>query len=198
MGMVFLLTFIATLFVVGFNELIVLPVRLNPRPDSPKIFLILVVVGPLFEEILFRLNLVVTRINCALFVTALIIMLMKVSFFQSVEFYIFLGVIPLFPIIYYIFIRIKFPFQQIDHFVKSNFRYLFHILAITFGMLHLFNYQTVYWWMILFSPIITAPYIVTGYILGYTRMRYGFSNGWLIHSSINFIYVFMTMPKHYM
>lgn len=197
MGMGFLLVFITNMVVFGFNRFMVLPERLNPRLDSPIIFLILVIVGPLFEEILFRLNLVITRINCAVFVTVLIIMLTKIIFFERGEFYIYLGVLPLFPIILYIFMKTEYPLQQIEQFVKSNFKYVFHLLAITFGMLHLFNYETVYWWMILLFPVITAPYIAIGYVLGYTRMRYGFSNGWLIHSSINFIYAFMAMPKHF-
>ncbi len=196
MGMGFLLVFITNLLVFGFNRFMVLPEYLNPRLDSPIIFLILVIIGPLIEEILFRLNLVVSRINFAIFITVLFTLLMKVIFFDRGDFYVYLGMIPLFPLIYYVFLNTEYPVQLIDLFVKSHFRYLFHILAITFGMFHLFNYQTVYWWMILFFPIITGPYIAIGYVLGYTRMRYGFSNGWLIHSSINFIYAFMTMHKH--
>lgn len=197
LGMVFLLTFITSLLVKVFNQFIALPERLNPGIDSPKMFLIVVIVGPLFEEILFRLNLVVSRINWAIFVTVLIIILIKIIFFQSGEFYVYLGVIPLFPLIHYFILITDNPFKQIEQFVKSNFKYVFHMLAITFGMFHLFNYEAVYWWMILLFPIITGPYIVTGYVLGYTRMRYGFSNGWLIHSSINFIYAFIAMPKHF-
>ena len=198
MGMVLLLALITTIFVVVLNRFMVLPERTYPRLDSPVIFLILVVIGPLFEEILFRLNLVVTRINCAIFVTVLIIILLKIGFFQAGEFYIYLGVLPLFPMFYYIFLKTDYPFRFIAQFVKINFRYLFHLLAITFGMLHIFNYQTVYWWMVLLFPIITGPYIVIGYVLGYTRMRYGFANGWLIHSSINFVFAFFAMPKHFM
>jgi len=100
-------------------------------------------------------------------------------------------------LIYYSIRISNFPVEKAGEFVKSNFKYIFHFLAITFGMLHLFNYETVYWWMVLMFPVLTAPYIATGYILGYIRMKYGFSNGWLIHSSINFIYAFMSMPKHF-
>ena len=197
MGMVFLLTFLTTLVVMALNRFVPLPLRMNPRIDSLQIFLIIVIIGPLIEEILFRLNLVVTKINCALFAAVLITILMKIFFFQRGQYYVFLAVIPLFPLIFYSLRKVEYPFDFIEGFVKSNFKYVFHMLAITFGMFHLFNYEAVYWWMILLFPIITGPYIVTGYVLGYTRMRYGFSNGWLIHSSINFIYAFIAMPKHF-
>jgi len=36
-----------------------------------------------------------------------------------------------------------------------------------------------------------------GYVFGYARMKYGFANGLLMHSTINFISVLLTMPKHF-
>jgi len=36
-----------------------------------------------------------------------------------------------------------------------------------------------------------------GYVFGYARMKYGFVNGFLIHSTVNFISVLLTMPKHW-
>ena len=198
LGLWFFLIFDTSFLVIFLKLINLLPDRVNPRVDSLIIFLMLVVIIPLFEEILFRLNLRITRLNIALFFTVLLIVIMKLLYFGDGEFLIYLGVIPLFPMIYYLIRISNFPVEKAGQLVKSNFKYLFHFLAIFFGMLHLFNYETVYWWMILLFPFLTAPYIAMGYILGYTRMKYGFSNGWLIHSSINFIYAFIAMPKHFM
>jgi len=103
----------------------------------------------------------------------------------------------LFALIYYTINQLHFPIGGIENFVKSKFKYVFHLSAIVFGIFHLFNYETFYWWMFVIFPILAAPYIVMGYVFGYARMKYGFVNGFLMHSTVNFINVLLTMPKHW-
>src|SRR5674476_1341245 len=131
------------------------------------------------------------------FLTAILMLIIQVFFFRRFHFFIYLSIIPLFALIYYTINQLHFPIEVIDNFVKSKFKYVFHLSAIIFGMLHLSNYETIYWWMIAMIPLLTAPYISMGYVFGYARMKYGFANGWLMHSTINFISVFLAMPKHW-
>jgi hypothetical protein len=88
--------------------------------------------------------------------------------------------------------------QRIKTFWKSHFKFIFHFAAITFGMLHLTNFETINWWMVAVSPLLAAPYIAMGYIFGYIRMKHGFIYGWLIHASVNSIATINTIHKGFL
>ena len=199
----YLLIFISSIFVNTLRTFNVLPPYFNPKIesltgiDSIFLFLYIVIVGPLIEEILCRLNLKITKLNIAVFLSVIIPVIIKVIFFRGFQHYFYLSTIPLFIGIYYTINRFGFPSDEIDNFVKSKFKYVFHLSAIVFGMIHLTNYDTIYWWMIALIPLLTAPYIAMGYVFGYARMKYGFVNGFLMHSTINFISVILMMPKHW-
>jgi len=64
---------------------------------------------------------------------------------------------------------------------------MFYFSAMIFGLSHLFNYSDIYWWMFIASPLITLPYIVMGFFLGYIRMNYGFIYSILFHATVNFL-----------
>lgn len=193
----YLLIFLTSFFIAILNIIKLLPDLGDPKIDSLYLFLIVVVIGPLIEEILFRLNLKMSKRNIALFLAVVTTAIMKIIFNGSEKNYWFLGAIPLFLIIYYAINRPGFPILKIENFMKSKFKYIFHLLAFTFGMLHLTNYPSVYWWMVLIIPLLTAPYIAMGYLFGYVRMKYGFSYGWLMHATVNFISAVLMMPKHW-
>lgn len=199
----YLLIFISSIFVTTLRTFNVLPPYFNPRIesltgiDSIIFFMYVVIVGPLIEEILCRLNLKITKLNIAVFLAVFIPVIIKVVFIREIQRYFYLSTIPLFIAIYYAINRFGFPSEKIDNFVKSKFKYVFHFSAIVFGMIHLSNYDTIYWWMIAMIPLLTAPYIAMGYVFGYARMKYGFVNGFLMHSTVNFISVFLMMPKHW-
>ncbi len=202
-GMYYLFLIISSIFLKITISFDLLPEYSVPKIDSFAqsgsiiLFLYVVIFGPLLEELLFRLNLKITKLNISAFLTGLLVLIIQVSFFRKFHFFIYLSIIPIFALIYYAINQFHFPIDKIDNFVKSKFRYVFHFSAIVFGMIHLTNYATIYWWMIVLIPFLTAPYIVMGYVFGYVRMKYGFANGLLMHSTINFISVLLTMPMHW-
>lgn len=202
-GMCYLFIVVSSIILNIIKSLDVLPGYAVPKIESFAqsgsiiLFLFVVIFGPLLEEILFRLNLKITKLNISAFLTGVLMLIIQVLFFRKFQFFIYLSTIPIFALIYYTINHLHFPLEKIDNFVKSKFRYVFHFSAIVFGMIHLTNYDTVYWWMIVLIPFLTAPYIAMGYVFGYARMKYGFANGLLMHSTVNFVSVLLTMPKHW-
>ena len=196
-GLCYFLFFILSAFLVVFKYLNLLPNYPKPEVNSIFIFLIITVLGPLFEEILCRLNLKISKVNIAAFVSVLITFIIKLLFVREIkfQFYLYFGTLLFFVLIYYFLNLNNFPLQKIEKYWKSNFKYIFHLSAITFGILHLNNFEAIYWWMIVISPFLMSPYIALGYVLGYIRMKYGFTYGWLIHSTINFIFVIFAIHK---
>ncbi len=68
--------------------------------------------------------------------------------------------------------------------VKKNFKYIFYVFALIFGFIHISNYEITATSLIL-SPLLVAPQIVAGLVLGYTRVRLGLQYSILLHSLFN-------------
>lgn len=68
--------------------------------------------------------------------------------------------------------------------VKNNFKYIFYGVALIFGFIHISNYE-ITTTSILLSPILVAPQIIAGLILGYVRVRLGLTYSILLHSTFN-------------
>jgi membrane protease YdiL (CAAX protease family) len=68
------------------------------------------------------------------------------------------------------------------------FRVAFYVLALTFGYIHLFNYQ-IDSQILAFSPLLVAPQIILGLIFGYIRVRLGFLWAVAMHACYNGILV---------
>jgi len=198
MGLTYLLFFLASFVLVPLKMAGLLPVYHTPKVISPLIFFAVIVIGPLFEEILSRLNLKISKFNIAVFLSLLLTVIAKLTFLQGIPIYVYLLAIPVFAPIYFILDRANLPMQRIKAFWKSHFKFIFHFAAITFGMIHLTNFETIKWWMIAVSPLLAAPYITLGYILGCVRMKHGFIYGWLIHASVNSIGVTLAMHKGFL
>lgn len=194
-GLSFLLFYSASVFKLLLTIFGMLPEYRNPEVNSSILFFAVAAFLPLIEEIVFRLSLKISKLNIAAFLSVLTILTVKLIFLQGIQICIYFGAIPFFGLIYYIINRSDLPLHKIEIFWKSNFKYIFHFSAIAFGMMHLFNFETIKWWMIVILPLLAAPHITAGYILGYIRMKYGFTYGWLIHVTINSISVILTIQK---
>lgn len=78
---------------------------------------------------------------------------------------------------------------------KSNpkaFKYVFYGFALVFGFIHIYNYELSPIVLAL-SPILVAPQIVLGLILGYLRVRLGLLYSILLHMSYNAVLVIPTV-----
>ncbi len=68
--------------------------------------------------------------------------------------------------------------------VKKNFKYIFYGVALIFGFIHISNYD-ITTTSLLLSPLLVAPQIIAGLILGYVRIRLGLPYSILLHSMFN-------------
>lgn len=67
---------------------------------------------------------------------------------------------------------------------KGAFKYIFYGFALLFGYIHILNYETTFNVLIL-SPILVAPQICLGLILGYLRVKLGLIYSILLHMLYN-------------
>ncbi len=71
---------------------------------------------------------------------------------------------------------------------KSYFNYIFYILTLIFGFIHISNFELTKS-TILLSPILVAPQISVGFILGFIRVRFGLVWAMALHSLYNLILI---------
>jgi membrane protease YdiL (CAAX protease family) len=70
----------------------------------------------------------------------------------------------------------------------KRYKYIFYFSALIFGFVHLFNFPFSLT-ILLLSPILVAPQIILGSIIGYLRVRYGFMMGFFMHALHNAVFV---------
>ena len=70
-------------------------------------------------------------------------------------------------------------------YILRHFRFFFYLSSIIFGLIHIFNYEPINVRLLILTPIIIAPNIIAGLILGYVRMKFGIIYSILLHAAIN-------------
>ena len=158
------------------------------KPELSKLYsvLFIILIGPIFEEIIFRSWLRFTRNNLIVFIIALSVLDLYSVFQSKIEL-----TIVLFFILLIVLIIVKYySIKRIEMFISSNFKYFFYATAISFGLLHAFNSSGNIYLILGLSIILGAPQIIGGFILGFIRMKYGLIYSILFHIMINSIFVF--------
>lgn len=149
-------------------------------------YLMVVVIAPIVEEAIFRGVLHYSRWSVAFFVSffgAVTIKYMGINDLFHIHIgFVYLTAICLFPVFYF---ATK-PFDDIfEAFWSKNFKYIFHLVAISFGLVHLSNYTSISNY--LFALPLVSTQLMSGYVLGFVRMKLGFGYGVVLHSAWNFI-----------
>jgi len=133
------------------------------------LILILVILIPFFEELIFRLYL-------------------RYKYNYLLRFFVFLSSI--------LGLKNHKKFEaHVNQFWIRRYRVIFYFSAIVFGLIHITNYE-ISPIVLLFAPIIVAPQVVAGLLLGYLRVRHGVISGFLLHAMHNTI--FLCIPLLFM
>ena len=154
--------------------------------DTWGTYIALVMIAPLMEEAIFRGALHYSRGTIAFVVSFMVMFIIKITgVFELIHWdigFVYLACIALIPVIFY---AIK-PFNEFLHnFWATHFKYIFHLVAISFGLIHLTNYSGISNYLFAI-PLVTAQ-LISGYILGFVRMKLGFGYGVALHTAWNFI-----------
>jgi membrane protease YdiL (CAAX protease family) len=153
----------------------------NDLPDTWGTYLAIVMIAPILEEIIFRYGLRYSKTMIACLIWFPIYWIIKHTVPQSnlplaIGFSFFS-----IPIIRF---ALK-PFDvQMEKLWIRGFPFLFHVFAITFGIIHLSNYSNISN-CFLAIPLVSSQ-IVSGYVLGFIRMKFGLIYSMGLHSAWNF------------
>lgn len=192
-------TFLGLALLVNYSILL-LSVLLNYNFSPPLVsavsenniswlFIFPVLIGPLREEILFRLWLVYSRFNLSCFLgvfTLTVYLLIQkqnlISNWHQTAIAFVLG----FTIFFIAFLFLRRYDNGFRKWFSNHNRKLTIFSIIAFGYFHLFNFE-ISTDIILYSPLLLLSYFISGYILCSIRFVIGFKYALLLHIIINVI-----------
>jgi len=159
---------------------------------KPTLFILYgVFLAPVIEEFVFRSWFKWSRTNSIILVF-LFVALIGLSFIRTktlfyVAIMLILGII--------LFWVSKSRKQEIKELISTKIKYFYWGSSIVFGMIHASNFVGNIWYLIGFSFVLGSPQIVGGFILGYTRLKYGLRYSILIHILNNSLLLFSLFHK---
>lgn len=148
-------------------------------------FLIIVLVVPFIEELIFRLPLDLKKRSIGIAFSILIFRFSGNSLlgFDISNSY---DLLRLFSAInVYILIKKYFPEKWLDTFKGENFKYVFYTLSVIFALVHISNFSTSDMRLWVFYPIYVLPQFFMALIMSNIRMQYGLMWSFLLHALIN-------------
>lgn len=162
----------------------------NKMEALTKSFYFFVLLGPLLEEVLFRLWLVYNKINVSITIAYLILwingLIFHIHWFYTTKLVIYFILLFIFLFTLFFFLLKKYEGEKLINFWRKNQKIFIIISCFLFGALHIGNYAVTSN-LIMYSFITFAPQIFSGFILCYLRVRLGFEAGFVAHSVNNFI-----------
>ena len=175
------ITILKTFFTIPIDESLAVPEQLKRHLWA---YLLLVVIySPIMEEVIFRLPLIFEPVNISLSISTLIALIVhKVSD----------GILPIitFLILFFLINRLALIYKlNFFSFWNKNFKFIFYLLSLTFGLVHMSNYKYTEPSQYFMAPVLILPQLVLGFLLSFTRLYYkkGFLICIFIHCLMNLI-----------
>ncbi len=131
-----------------------------------RFFILVAILVPIIEEIIFRLCLVFNPVYFAISFSIIITLLTYnfISFMLAM-----VSLILLFFILYYIAVNYKI---FLNRFWSKYLGYLVYFSSVSFGLLHVGNYQFVKDYQFLMIPLLIFPQLAMGFLLSFVRLYY--------------------------
>lgn len=149
-------------------------------------FLMIAIIIPLIEEIIFRLPLNLKKSSIAISLSILylrfsgnflthILDLSKLKDIFNIGISIFI----------FLVFMINTKQEKLNLLKRNHFKLIFYFIAIGFGLIHIINFHNINYYLIFFYPFYLLPQIFMGILIGNIRIKYGFIWGWALHCLIN-------------
>ena len=163
--------------------------RISHKFEGLSLLLVGVIVLPLLEELIFRLPLLFKPLYqvTSIILGAYCILFLSLRSHTGLDpwlciFYSMVVSIALGIYCYHILKRYE---QKAKFLFKKYFVFIFYFSVCSFGFLHITNYH-VETRLLPFLFLLTLPQIISAFILGYLRIRYGLLYSYALHGMVNF------------
>ena len=146
---------------------------------------IVVILGPLVEELIFRLILVPKRRNIAIFTFVFsFLVLNKTYYVNKIDWLLLVSLVVSGLLSFLVFNLLK-RNPKIETAIGRRQKIVTMVSVVLFGLVHISNIETLHWELELLYPVYVLPQMLLGYIFSVQRLKLGFIWGLLFHSMNN-------------
>lgn len=178
--------FFLTLFILFFGES---PYTEEKQDSIYNLFFVIVFLGPIIEEMAFRLSLVYTKLNIFISTTLISYYLITKFIFNldsfNVDYYFFYRILISLIIGCMCLFLCFFKEKNIKHFYNKNLKSIIYLNCILFSAIHFNNFNDNI--PIFYILILLIPYFISSLIYSYLRLKYSFIHSTFSHIFTNFI-----------
>ena len=144
-----------------------------------------VILGPLVEELIFRLILVPKRRNIAIFTFVFsFLVLNKTYYIIKIDWLLLVSLVVSGLLSFLVFNLLK-RNPKIETAIGKRQKIITMVSVVLFGLLHIANIENLHWELALLYPVYALPQMILGYIFSVQRLKLGFIWGLLFHSMNN-------------
>lgn len=144
-----------------------------------------VILGPLVEELIFRLILVPKRKNIAIFTFVFsFLVLNKTYYINKIDWLLLVSLVVSGLLSFLVFKLLK-QNPKIETVIGKRQKIITMVSVVLFGLGHIANIETLHWELALLYPVYVLPQMILGYIFSVQRLKLGFIWGLLFHSMNN-------------
>ena len=169
----------------GFPSVFKLMVESQKKIKGYYGFFLVVILGPLMEELIFRLILVPKRRNIAIFTfVSSFLILNKTYYIIKIDWLLLVSLVVSGLLSFLVFNLLKRK-PEIETTIGKRQKIITMVSVVLFGLLHIVNIENLHWELALLYPVYVLPQMILGYVCSVQRLKLGFVWGLLFHSMIN-------------
>ena len=144
-----------------------------------------VILGPLVEELIFRLILVPKRRNIAIFTFVFSFLVLNKTYYINKIDWLLLVSLAVSGLLSFLVFNLLKRKPEIETAIGKRQKIITMVSVVLFGLLHIANIETLHWELALLYPVYALPQMILGYVSSVQRLKLGFVWGLLFHSMIN-------------
>ena len=169
----------------GFASVFKLMIESQKKIKGYYGFFMVVILGPLVEELIFRLILVPKRRNIAIFTFVFsFLVLNKTYYIIKIDWLLLVSLVVSGLLSFLVFNLLK-RNPEIEIAIGKRQKIITMVSVVLFGLLHIANIENLHWELALLYPVYALPQMILGYIFSVQRLKLGFIWGLLFHSMNN-------------
>ena len=170
---------------IGFPSVFKLMIESQKKIKGYYGFFLVVILGPLVEELIFRLILVPKRINIAIFTFVFSFLVLNKTYYINKIDWLLLVSLAVSGLLSFLVFNLLKRNPKIETAIGKRQKIITMVSVVLFGLGHIANIETLHWELALLYPVYVLPQMILGYVCSVQRLKLGFLWGLLFHSMIN-------------
>ena len=170
---------------IGFPSVFKLMIESQKKIKGYYGFFLVVILGPLVEELIFRLILVPKRRNIAIFTFVFSFLIMNKTYYINKIDWLLLVSLAVSGLLSFLGFNLLKRKPEIETTIGKRQKIITMVSVVLFGLLHIANIENLHWELALLYPVYALPQMILGYVSSVQRLKLGFVWGLLFHSMIN-------------